>query len=113
MEQVSVPLGLRAKLEEKFGGLGDPSFKLSTTAFSREDHELTVSVTLEVAPANRRSEKWILSLAFPEFDAAAADQEATGESHAWFALMVQTNIIEWWHTRKTSPNMPAPPQRIG
>ncbi|MCW8217073.1 MULTISPECIES: hypothetical protein [Streptomyces] len=113
MEQVSIPLGLRTELAETFGGLGDPSFGLSKTVFLREDCELTVSATLDVILANGHSEKWILSLVFPEFDAAAAGQEATAEAHAWFALMVQTNIIEWWHTRETAPNMPTAPQRIG
>jgi hypothetical protein len=113
MEHVSIPLGLRTELAGTFGGLGDPSFELSEIVLSRENGELTVSATVDVTLANRHSEKWILSLVFPEFDAAAADQEATAEAHSWFALMVQTNIIEWWHTRNTAPNMPTPPQRIG
>ncbi|MBT2439029.1 hypothetical protein J7E93_02610 [Streptomyces sp. ISL-36] len=113
MEQVSIPPGLQMELEKPFGGRGDPAFKLSNIAFSREGGELTLSATVDITPDREHSERWLLSLEFSEFDAAAAHQDETAEAHSWFALMAKTNIIEWWHTRKTEPNMPLPPRRIG
>ncbi|MFE0640112.1 hypothetical protein ACFW2Y_00570 [Streptomyces sp. NPDC058877] len=113
MEQVSIPPGLQMELEKPFGGPGDPAFTLSNVTFSREGSELTLSATVDITPARGRSEQWLISLEFSEFDAAAARQNETPEAHSWFALMTKTNIVEWWHTRKTEPNMPVPPRRIG
>ncbi|MFE0701887.1 hypothetical protein [Streptomyces sp. NPDC058872] len=103
----------RLELEKPFGGQGDPTFKLSNITFSHQGDELTLSATVDIAPDQERSERWLLGLEFSKFDAAAAHPNGTAETHSWFALMAKTNIVEWWHTRKTEPNMPVPPRPIG
>ncbi|PKV90141.1 hypothetical protein [Streptomyces sp. TLI_146] len=113
MEKVTVPAGLKSALSEKFGGVGDPEFLLSEISLAGDTENLTLSMHVTVALGSERREKWLLRLELSGGDAEAALPHAPAETYNWLALMVQANVIEWWHTRNTAPNIPEPPRRIG
>ncbi|WP_331752108.1 hypothetical protein [Streptomyces sp. NBC_00829] len=73
---------------------------------------LRLIATVDITPEDAREEQWNVTLDFQAEDAVAAEPEASSDAHSWFALMVKVNIVEWWHTRITEPNMPHPPCRI-
>ncbi|MFD9489721.1 hypothetical protein ACFWBX_38275 [Streptomyces sp. NPDC059991] len=113
MEQVTVPAGLQSALSEKFGGAGDPEFFLSEISLYGDAEKLTISMHVSVALNSGDREKWILRLGLSGSDTDAARPDAPVEAYRWLALMVHANVIEWWHTRKTAPNIPEIPRRIG
>ncbi|WP_188275783.1 hypothetical protein [Streptomyces sp. CBMA152] len=113
MEQVTVPAGFQSALSESFGGAGDPEFRLSEISLYGDAEKLTLSMHVSVTVHSGGREKWILRLDISGSDADAARADAPAEAYRWLTLMVQANVIEWWHTRKTAPNIPEIPRRIG
>lgn len=113
MEEVTVPAGLQTALSDSFGGAGDPEFSLSWISLTNDAEMLTLSIHLAVVTCGGSREKWLLRFDLSGSDAAAARHDASVEAHRWLALMVKVNVIEWWHTRETAPNIPEAPRRIG
>ncbi|MFI1104951.1 hypothetical protein [Streptomyces melanogenes] len=113
MDFARVPVGLQSALSEKFGGAGDPEFLLSEISLAGDSETLTISMHVSVAWGSGGKEKWALRVDLSGSDTDAARPGAAVEAYRWLALMVQTNVIEWWHTRRTAPNIPETPRRIG
>ncbi|GGP95680.1 hypothetical protein [Streptomyces melanogenes] len=112
MEELTVPAGLQSALSEKFGGAGDPGFLLSEISLHESEGKLTLSMQASVALRSGGREKWAISLELSGSDTDAARPDRPTEAYRWLALMVQANVIEWWHTRGTAPNIPEIPHRI-
>ncbi|MFI1177901.1 hypothetical protein [Streptomyces melanogenes] len=112
MDQLTVPASLRSALSEKFGGAGDPEFLLSEISLYESEEKLTLSMQVSVALRSGGREKWALSLELSGSDTDAARPDRPTEAYRWLALMVQVNVIEWWHTRRLAPNIPEIPRRI-
>ncbi|MFI9630900.1 hypothetical protein [Streptomyces sp. NPDC052042] len=111
MDEEQGPATLNAMLSEGFSEPGSPVFRIAQAVVKPEGDGIRLVATVDVTSSSMRDEQWIITLDFPAEDSAAAAPDASPSEHSWFTLMVRSNILEWWHTRKTDPNISIAPLR--